>query len=226
MEALTIGALAQHAGVGVETVRFYERRGLVRRPPRPRIGYRTYPEDTVGRIRFIRNAQALGFTLLEIISLLQLRVTAGTSCAAVRARAAAKLADVEQRMANLNRIRGALQKLVAACPGRGALTSCTILEILDSPAESIPLKRQSNSKRLKKGSVSMKSLELKIEGMQCDGCAGTIQSILAREPGVKSANVSFPNRTASIFYDTQDTDFARLKAAIEKAGFTARKAEI
>ena len=72
----------------------------------------------------------------------------------------------------------------------------------------------------------MKSIELKIEGMQCDGCAGTIQSILAREPGVKSANVSFPNRTASIFYDTQDTDSARLKAAIEKAGFTARKAEI
>jgi Hg(II)-responsive transcriptional regulator len=226
MGALTIGALAERAGVGVETVRFYERRGLVRRPPRPRTGYRAYPEDTVGRIRFIRNAQALGFTLQEITALLQLRVTAGTSCAAMRSRAAAKLADVKQRLADMNRIRGALQKLVAACPGRGALISCTILEALDSSAKSIPPKRQSNAKRSNQGAMPMKSLELKIEGMQCDGCAGTIQSILSREPGVKSANVSFPNRTASVFYDSRDTDSARIRAAIEKAGFTLRKPEV
>ena len=71
----------------------------------------------------------------------------------------------------------------------------------------------------------MKSLELKIEGMQCDGCASTIQSILSREPGIKSANVSFPNRAVSVFYDPRDTDSARIRAAIEKAGFTARKVE-
>lgn len=225
MGSLTIGALAERAGVGVETVRFYERRGLVRRPPRPRTGYRVYPEDTVGRIRFIRNAQALGFTLQEITALLGLRVTAGTSCAAVRSRAAAKLADVKQRLADLDRIRGALEKLVAACPGRGALISCTILEALDSPANSMPENRPANAKRRKKGAIPMKSLELKIEGMQCDGCASTIQSVLSREPGVKSANVSFPNRAASVFYDPQDTDSARIRAVIEKAGFTARKAE-
>ncbi len=66
----------------------------------------------------------------------------------------------------------------------------------------------------------MKSLELKVDGMQCEGCASTVQSVLARELGVKSASVSFPKRTASVFYDPQDTDSARLRAAIEKAGFT------
>ena len=70
MSSLSIGALAKRSGVGVETVRFYERRGLVRRPSRPRAGYRAYPEDAIGRIRFIRNAQALGFSLQEIKELL------------------------------------------------------------------------------------------------------------------------------------------------------------
>src|SRR5712691_9846573 len=132
MGPLTIGALAKRAGVGVETVRFYERRGLVRRPARPGTGYRSYPEEAVGRIRFIRNAQALGFSLQEIKELLALRMTTGTSCAAVRSRAAAKVADVKRRMADMERIRNALEKLVAACPGRGALASCTILDALDS----------------------------------------------------------------------------------------------
>jgi Hg(II)-responsive transcriptional regulator len=220
MGSLTIGTLAKRAGVGVETVRFYERRGLVRRPARPRVGYRSYPEDAVGRIRFIRNAQALGFTLQEIAALLALRVTAGTSCAAVRSRAAAKLADVKRRQADLQRIGIALEKLVAACPGRGGLVSCTILEALDSPVMSIPENRSSAAKRRPKGVTSMKSLDVKIDGMQCEGCASTIQAVLSREPGVKSANVSFPSRTASVFYDPKDTDPAQLTAAIEKAGFT------
>ena len=220
MESLTIGVLAKRAGVGVETVRFYERRGLVRRPARPGSGRRSYPEETVGRIRFIRNAQSLGFTLLDITALLALRVTAGTKCAAVRSRAAAKLADVKQRLADLERMRVALEKLVAACPGRGALVSCTILEALDSPAISLPEKRAASTKRHQKGALSMNSLELKVDGMQCEGCASTIQSLLAREPGVKSASVSFAKSTASAFYDPQDTDSARLRAAIEKAGFS------
>lgn len=219
MASLTIGVLASYSGVGVETVRFYERRGLVRRPLRPLTGYRSYPEEAVGRIRFIRNAQALGFTLQEVTELLALRATAGTSSAAVRSRAIAKLADVKRRMKDLERISNALEKLVAVCPGRGALVSCSILEALDSPAMSIPSQNPSvRAKRQKKGSP-MKSVEIKIGGMQCEGCASTIQSILAREPGVKSASVSFPKRTASVFYDPKDTDSPRVSAAIEKAGF-------
>ena len=220
MTSLTIGALARQAGVGVETVRFYERRGLVRRPARPRAGYRAYPEDAVGRIRFIRNAQAVGFTLQEVKELLALRVTAGTSCAAVRSRASAKAADVRRRLAELERIRVALEKLVAACPGRGALTNCTILEALDATELDMPEARRPGRKARDKGVASMKTLAMKIDGMQCEGCASTIQSILSREPGVKSSSVSFPKRAASVFYDPQETDGARLAEAVTKAGFT------
>ena len=220
MGPLTIGALARQVGVGVETVRFYERRGLVRRPVRPRSGYRVYPEDAVARIRFIRNAQALGFTLQEVKELLALRVTAGTSCAAVRSRAFAKAADVRRRLADLDRIRLALDKLVAVCPGRGGLANCSILEALDSEEIKLGEVRAPARKRREKGTASMKSLELKIDGMQCEGCASTIQSILSREPGVKSSSVSFAKRGASIFYDPQETDPARLSEAVTKAGFT------
>lgn len=218
--SLTIGALAKQAGVGVETVRFYERRGLVRRPARPRLGSRSYPEDAIGRIRFIRNAQSLGFSLQEIKELLALRVTPGTSCAALRSRAAAKAADVERRLAELKRIHTALGRLVATCPGRGALANCTILEALDSTDISVPESRPPGRKRREKGVLPMKSLEMKIDGMQCEGCASTIQSILSREPGVKSSSVSFPNRAASVFFDPKETDAARLAEAVTKAGFT------
>jgi MerR family mercuric resistance operon transcriptional regulator len=220
MSSLTIGALARRARVGVETVRFYERRGLVRRPARPRAGYRAYPQEAVGRIRFIRNAQALGFTLQEVKELLALRPSAGTSCAAVRSRASAKVADGKRRLADLERIRKALEALIAVCPGRGALAYCSILEVLDSAELEIPDIRPPARRRRDKGVEAMKSLEMKIDGMQCEGCASTIQSILSREPGVKSSSVSFEKRGASVFYDPQETDPARLAAAVAKAGFT------
>lgn len=221
MTSLTIGALAKQAGVGVETVRFYERRGLVRRPGRPSGGYRSYPAEAIGRIRFIRNAQALGFTLQEVKELLALRVTAGTSCAAVRSRASAKAADVDKRIADLQRIRTALHGLIGVCPGRGALAHCSILDALDSADTDVPAVRPPARKRQSgKGVASMKSLEMKIDGMQCEGCAGTIQSVLSREPGVKSSSVSFPKRLASVFYDPKETDAGRLAEAITKAGFT------
>ena len=215
MKPLTIGALASRAGVGVETIRFYERKGLVRRPPRPGRGFRVYPEDTVARIRFIRQAQTLGFTLQEIAGLLELRVTPGTDCAAVRTRAVAKVANVEARLAELERIRGALAKLIAACPGRGAVTTCTILGVLAELAERIPeLVRHRNAR-----SRDMKSLELRIRGMHCDGCAGTIETLLAREPGVKGASVSYAAGKGQILYDPAATDPVRIAATIERAGF-------
>ncbi len=216
MAALTIGAVARRAGVGVETVRFYQRRGLVRRPPRPDIGFRTYSEETVARLQFIRQAQVLGFTLREIGDLLALRVAPGTDCAAVRARAAAKLADVDGRLAELGRIRGALAKLVAACPGSGAVTTCTILGSL---AETAPTRATRPTRRRHPRSKDVKSLELKIEGMHCDGCATTIEALLAREPGVKAASVSHAASGGRILYDPGATDPGRLAAAIEKAGY-------
>lgn len=220
MGSLTIGVLAERAGVGVETVRFYERRGLVGRPPRPRSGYRSYPEEAVQRIRFIRNAQGLGFTLQEITALLALRAKSGISCAAVKARAAAKLAEVATRLADLERTRAGLQKLIAGCPGTGGLAMCSILGTLDSQISGVSPAYPAGARRRTKGTSNMKALELKIDGMQCEGCASTVQAILSREPGVKTASVSFPKRTASVFYDPADTDPGRVAEAIGKAGFT------
>jgi len=131
MDTLTIGEVARRARVNVETVRFYEREGLIAQPPRRRSGYRQYPEDAVRRIQFIRHAKELGFTLQEIADLLSLRVARGSSCEAVRVRATAKIADIDRRILDLERMRTALQELTRACIGRGPTGDCPILEALD-----------------------------------------------------------------------------------------------
>ena len=136
MTAMTIGRLARKAGVGVETIRFYERKGLIEQPRRPRDGgYRVYPEETAHRIRFIRQAQELGFSLREVQDLLSLRADPESDSADVRERAATKLAEVKRKITELERIRAALEDLIAACPGRGALRGCTIMEALRAGEE-------------------------------------------------------------------------------------------
>jgi Hg(II)-responsive transcriptional regulator len=127
---LTIGQVARNAGVGVETVRFYERQGLIARPDRPDAGYRRYSHEVVRRIRFIRRAKDLGFTLAEIQELLELRADPVITCSDVRERAAAKIQAIDDRMRGLERMRGALQRLVDLCPADGPLTACPILEML------------------------------------------------------------------------------------------------
>jgi MerR family mercuric resistance operon transcriptional regulator len=102
MMGMTIGKAARKAGVGVETIRFYERKGLIDRPPRPNVGgFRVYPVETVERIRFIRQAQELGFSLREILELLSLRADPESDCADVRERAEAKLREVTRKIAGL-----------------------------------------------------------------------------------------------------------------------------
>jgi MerR family mercuric resistance operon transcriptional regulator len=133
MSDMTIGKAAAAAGVGVETIRFYERKGLIARPPRPAGGgFRTYPEDTVRRVRFIREAQALGFSLREAAELLQLR-DAAADAADVRERAHMKLADVDAKIERLQGIRAALAGLVQRCPGAGSLDGCSIMAALEIP---------------------------------------------------------------------------------------------
>ncbi len=141
MKAMTISKAARGAGVGVETIRFYERKGLIDQPPKPLdAGFRVYPEETVQRLRFIRRAQELGFSLREIDQLLSLRADPATDPADVRERATAKLADVNRKIAQLERIRDALEDLIAACPGRGALRTCSIMETLVSASEGTAVK--------------------------------------------------------------------------------------
>jgi len=128
---LTIGKVAHRAGLAIDTVRYYEREGLLEKPGRTTSGYRNYTTDAVVRLRFIRQAKDLGFSLSEIKELLALRVTPGKSCADVKARAEAKIADVEQRIAQLNRMKRALVKLASACSGRTPTSTCPILEALE-----------------------------------------------------------------------------------------------
>ncbi len=139
MRNMTIGRTARAAGVGVETIRFYERRGLIEQPLKPETGgFRTYPEETVERIRFIRHAQELGFSLREIDELLSLRADPSADAADVRARATAKLEDVKHKIHRLERIRDALEILIAACPGRGAMRKCSIMDTLVRFEEKTP----------------------------------------------------------------------------------------
>jgi MerR family mercuric resistance operon transcriptional regulator len=136
MTPMTIGRAARKAGVGVETIRFYERKRLIEQPPKPRdSGFRDYPMETVHRIRFIRHAQEIGFSLREIEELLSLRADPAADCGEVRERATAKLQEVNRKIAQLERIRGGLEDLIAACPGRGALRACSILDALTDTEE-------------------------------------------------------------------------------------------
>ena len=132
MKELTIGKLAKEAQVNVETVRYYERRGLISRPPTRLSGYRKYSQDIVARIHFIKRAQELGFTLKEISDLLCLRVDPDTTCADVKKRAEIKIADIEEKIRALERIRKALAKLIALCGGKGPTGECPIMEVLET----------------------------------------------------------------------------------------------
>ena len=130
-DSLSIGKLAHAAGVSVETIRFYERQSLVPAPPRTPAGYRQFPPETVNRIRFIRRAQVLGFTLAEIRELLELRAQDVGACGSVETKARAKLEDVQMKIAELERIANALHKLVVSCEARQPTGDCPILSELD-----------------------------------------------------------------------------------------------
>lgn len=131
MDMLSIGQVARKAGVGVETVRYYEREGLLEEPPRRASGYRQYPEEVVKRLHFIKRAQKLGFSLREISELLLLRVDAQTACEEVRQRTEAKIAEVERKLLDLQRMRGALLQVHTLCVGQGPTGRCPMLDALD-----------------------------------------------------------------------------------------------
>ncbi len=128
---LNIGGLAKQAEVNIQTIRYYERRGLLPEPERTASNYRVYAGDTVRRVRFIKRAQDLGFTLSEIKELLDLRASPRSRCEDVRARSKAKIRDIDEKVHSLEAMRRALSKLVRACSGRGPVTECPILESLE-----------------------------------------------------------------------------------------------
>jgi MerR family mercuric resistance operon transcriptional regulator len=131
MKTLTTSQLAQAAGVNLETVRYYERRGLIPEPPRRSSGYRQYSEDYIGRIRSIKRAQDLGFSLDEVAELFALRVDPETACDQVKQQAEWKITEVRTKIGILQQIEQTLVDLVAACDKREPTGDCPILEALN-----------------------------------------------------------------------------------------------
>jgi Zn(II)-responsive transcriptional regulator len=132
MQNLTIGKLARQTGVGVETLRYYERRGLIAPERRTDSGYRLFGADAGQRLRFIRHAQALGFSLDEVAELLSLSNRPTESAAEVKRLAQAKIDDIDSRIRDLERVRSALSELEGRCPGHAGTTAeCPILAALN-----------------------------------------------------------------------------------------------
>jgi len=129
--SLTIGAVAKRVGVAIDTIRFYEREGLLPEPLRRASGYRSYGEGAVAQLRFIRRAKHLGFTLEEIRQLLALSTDRRLGVKAVKQRAQERLEAIEQRIVELQRVRDGLAQLVESCPGHGAPERCPILRALN-----------------------------------------------------------------------------------------------
>ncbi len=139
MQTMTIGQVARHTGLDIETVRYYEREGLIPPPPRSTGGYRRYSADSIRRLSFVRQAKALGFSLAEIRELLSLSADSQASSHAVKQLAEQRLADIDSRIAALERMRAALVHVTGQCPGDVPRAECPILAALaDGPAAPLP----------------------------------------------------------------------------------------
>ena len=132
---LTIGQVARQARVRLDTLRYYERRGLLPPPPRTAAGYRQYAPETVRRVEFIKRAQGLGFTLEEIEHLLALRVTPGPGCTTAEQRARSAIARIDHQLADLQRMRRDLARLADACHSQHAGDECPLLDAIEPHEE-------------------------------------------------------------------------------------------
>lgn len=131
MKSLTIGQVAKQASIGVETVRFYERRGLLAEPDRKASGYRQYDESAVARLQFIRQAKELGFRLTEIKELLALWFDPHTKCCDVRKKAQAKIVEIDERIESLKVMKKALSRITTQCERRGSVAECPLFTSLE-----------------------------------------------------------------------------------------------
>lgn len=131
---LRIGEVANKSHVGVETVRFYEREGLIALPKRNVSGYRQYSESAIKQIQFIKHAKTLGFSLKEIRELIKLKSTRDARCKSIKSTAKAKIADIQEKIDALKRMKMALEPLVAQCKSSDPISDCPILNALDETA--------------------------------------------------------------------------------------------
>ncbi len=130
MNQLTIGKIAKGAEVKVDTIRYYERSGLIPIPNRSESGYRLYETDTIDKILFIKKAQALGFTLREIKELLSLKMDPACTCGSIKERTVTKIKDIQEKVSILKEMETSLGKLVDACDGNGSVSECPILDAM------------------------------------------------------------------------------------------------
>ncbi|MCA9102620.1 MAG: heavy metal-responsive transcriptional regulator [Planctomycetales bacterium] len=131
MSLLKIGEVAKQSGVGIETIRYYEREGLLAEPRRRPSGYREYDESVIARLQFVRRSKQLGFTLSEIRELLALWFDTTTRCQHVRQRAVEKIDDVEEKIRSLQRMKRSLKKMIRQCEDRDSFSECPLWEGLD-----------------------------------------------------------------------------------------------
>ena len=134
MQTLKIGQLARAADVHIQTLRFYERKGILKAGGRTEKGYRLYDPDDVIRIRFIKQAQKLGFSLREVIELLELKVDRKSKCADVERRAEAKIEEIDRKIESLQKMRNILKTLTKACRGTVPTSECAILKAFENPS--------------------------------------------------------------------------------------------
>ena len=132
---MRIGQVAKRAGVNVETIRFYERKGLITQPLRTPGGYREYPHEAIAKINFIKRAQELGFSLTEIAELLSWQADHRATCADVKQKAEAKISTIQGRIKDLQKMKRALEQLAAACKGSGPLNDCPIIDCFETHQE-------------------------------------------------------------------------------------------
>ncbi len=172
---MKIGDLAKRAAVSVETVRFYERKGLLEQPSRPiHGGFRSYPSEAVSRIGFIRHAQALGFTLGEVGDLLNFKSDPAFDCADVLGRMQEKRQEVEARIQDLKKIRASLEYLIECCPAHGPVKNCSIVEALDR-SEKIGL----SSRLSRKAETMVEKRRVEIFSAGCQACRTAISQVQA-----------------------------------------------
>ena len=144
MKSLTIGQVAKEANIGVETVRFYERRGLLAEPDRKASGYRQYDPSAVARLQFIRQTKELGFRLTEVKELLSLWFDPCTRCCDVRKKSLAKIVEIDERIESLKAMKKALTRITQQCERRDSVTECPLfVELKASSPRTVPARRRS-----------------------------------------------------------------------------------
>jgi MerR family transcriptional regulator, copper efflux regulator len=169
MQRLTIGRLARLCGVNLETVRYYERRGLLPKPPRTPAGYRQFPTETVDRLRFIKRAQELGFSLEEISELLALRIEPEQKRADIRARVTSKIAELEGKIGALTAMKNTLRGLVEQCERYGS-DGCPILASMASSKFGGVPQPDANRRGAVGESVLTDSVVVALKQKSADGC--------------------------------------------------------